>query len=182
MARTKQLARKYTGGDAPQYAKKAKEAREAINYTWIYIMVRFIDIRCRMKMNVEGHFDAETMLDLCREPDDIYQVFGLENETNARLHVVTGVQARRYQDDTLDAYLLVGFRVREGQDDKIEANEVMVQNINKHFIYECVSSPLKPEHITIIYDDDHECVELCESIIKDMEDTDYNGFIDDVAY
>ena len=180
MAQQKQLARKSTGGYAPVYAKRLKVAREALNNTWVYVMVRFLDIRGRMKMNVEGHLDAQTILNLCTSPNDIYKVFGLENETNARLHVVVGVQARRYEGDRLDAYILVGFRTRGIRE--INADDDLVQDINKHFIYAGVSSRLEPEHITIIYDDDYERVEFCEDIIKEMEETDYIGFIDDVVY
>lgn len=182
MARNKQLARKFTGGYAPEYNEKVKQARLAINYTWLYVMVRFIDVRNRIKMDINGHLDAATIIDLCKPPNDIYKVFGLENETDARLHAIAGIQARRYEDDRLDAYILVGFRVRQGQDIEIVANDTMVQNINNHFIFEGATSCLEPEHITIIYDDNYEAVELCTNIIIDMEDRKNIGFISDVAY
>ena len=182
MAHTKHLARKDTGGCAPEYRKKLKEAREALNCTWVYVMVRFLDIRGRMKVRDGSYLTAYDIIDMCRCPDKVYNVFGAENETNANLHVVVGVQTRRYEHDRLDAYILVGLRVREGQDTKISASDVMVQNLNNHFIHEGCTTKLEPEHITVIYDDNYEFVELCESIIKDMEDKEYIGFIDDIAY
>jgi hypothetical protein len=182
MAHKKQFSRKSTGGYAPEYVKKLKAAREVVKYTWVYVMVRFLDIRCRMKVNYESYLSADDILDQCKSPNEIYRVFGVENETNANLHVVVGLQARRYQHDRLDAYILVGLRVREGQDTLIYANNVMVQNLNNHFIHEGCTTTLEPEHINIIYDDNYEFVELCESIIKDMEDNECIGYTDDIVY
>lgn len=166
-----------TWGHAPKYAKLVKEARERqdVQYTWMYVMVRFVDIRGKMKTDMAGNLNAQTIINLCNTPNAVNDTFGIELEPNTNLHVLVGVQARRYQTDKLDAYLLVGFMA---EDDYLDTNEVM-ETVKDRFIK--ANTPFNlDEHIMVIYDDEEKTVRLSESVIKDMEETIEVGSIDDI--
>lgn len=181
MARTRNTARISTGGRAPKYAKRVREAREQeyedLPYTWVYILVRFIDIRGRMKTDLAGNLRANTVIELCDTPDALSDTFGIDVEPHTNIHVLVGVQARRYHCDRLDAYLLVGFRM----EDTFIYTDEMVDMIKDRFIRENVPFDLG-EHINIMYDNNEDTVRVCQSIIKDMEDTAEIGSIDNVIF
>lgn len=151
-----------------------KEAREEalkqmiseFEFTWMYVMVRLIDIDGKVEPDDNGDITAQCIMNKLDEMHDVYTLFNTNNTSQAGNHIVVGVENRAKLDDRIDAYILVGMRVVEGTD--LSYHNDVSDWFDDILCVEDMSFDITDEHYHVIEDDAKQVVWL-ESLINDME-------------
>lgn len=167
MKRSKQTARRsVSNADNESLFHKMTKRNKLLKqhqWTFVYIMVRLIDVRDKIDLQ---HITADNILDKLYI-EDVYNLLGINNEINADAHIVVGVEARRYNCDRLDAYVLVGLKVME-ETNLDYSNEVPL-SIDAVLCKEGRTLNVSMEKYHVMYADENQA-KWCIEIIKDMED------------
>lgn len=183
------MARKCTGGGQsnykPQLMQAAKRARRTVEETtWVFYMVRLIDVAD--KMDINGGITASGVMDLFEEVDDIYELFGLDHEEDQpEPYIGVGVQKREL-DTHVDVYVLVGLRVSIGTN--VAVNE-RLQNQWDYWFCVHPSDDDEPEQtlgldedtVHIVQEDTVQVAWL-HKIVQDMEDATHQRSVLDVFH
>ena len=179
MARQRQTARKSISGctiaGAMARAARLRELRiqqmlEQYDWKWCYCMLRLIGIRD--KIDVDGIITADKILTKLVDMRDVYELFNQHNETEAENHIIVGVQSRRYSDDRLDAYIMIGMRIKDEED--IFYDDSIATSVNDALCKMDHEINIVEEHFHYIENDEDTFKQL-SSIIKEMEDIDEAG-------
>lgn len=179
MARKKQMARKSIGGStiagALARAARLRELRiqqmlDEYDWKWCYCMVRLIGIRD--KIDIDGIITADKIMNKLSDMRDVYELFNQYNETEAENHIIVGVQSRRYNDDRMDAYIMIGMRIRDDED--IFYDESIATSVNDALCKMGKDIYIAEEHYCYI-ENDIDTFKQLSSITKEMEDIEEVG-------
>ena len=177
MKKTGQTARKSVGGASTKWNEKVKRARAAEIFTWVFYMVRLIDVGD--KLNVDGEVTADKLMLVFARMHDVYDLFGLDDEPGQNPYVGIGVEKRQSLNNRVDVYVMVGFKVRGGTD--VSLNNYWQDQWDIWFCKEGENETLglNEENVHIVQGDTEQ-IQWLERIIKDMEDTNIDGDIFDI--
>jgi hypothetical protein len=177
MARIKQIPKKNVGFNEAVEKERVQKMLNEHKWKWTYCMLRLIDIR--NVIDTHGYVTADKSLSRIYNVYDVYEIFDLQNEIGAKSHILVGVQSRRYENDRLDAYILIGLQVREDVDmsycSDISTNfcDVLCKNDN--------DIDIRHRHYHLV--DGDECqLDYFIDIIHDMEDVAEEGKKRDVVF
>ena len=175
MPRTKASARKCVGPSS-SLVQAMKRARQEVKYTWVFYMVRLIDVED--KLDVDGAVTADKIMDIFDEMEGaIYTLFGLEQEQDHEPYIAVGKERRTMRQDRVDVYILVGLKVREGTD--VDLFYDISETWCDWFCRAGESIELDEDNTYVVQDDVSQ-VEWLERIVADMEDTSFKNDIHDV--
>jgi hypothetical protein len=172
MKRSKQTARRSVSNadNESLFHKLTKRNKLLKQHQWkfAYVMIRLIDIRDKLDVQ---HITADNILDKLYI-GDIYNLFGQANDINADSHIVVGVEARRYNCDRLDAYVLVGLKVME--ETNLNYTSDVALSIDAALCKEGCTLNVCEDSYYVMYADETQA-KWCMNIIKDMEDKAEDG-------
>ncbi len=177
MARIKQVAKKDDEVDKAVEEERVQKLLNEHKWKWSYCMLRLIDIR--NVIDTRGYVTADKILNKLTNLYDIYDILDLQNDIGAKSHLLVGVQSRRYENDRLDAYILIGLRVREDVDMSYYSDisstfcDVLCKNDN--------DIDIRHRHYLVIEGDEGQ-LDYLTDIINDMEDVAEEGERRDVVF
>jgi hypothetical protein len=177
MARIKQVAKKNDEVDKAAEEERVQKLLNEHTWKWSYCMLRLIDIR--NVIDTRGYVTADKILNKLTNLYDIYDIFDLQNDIGAKSHLLVGVQSRRYENDRLDAYILIGLRVKEDVDMSYYSDisstfcDVLCKNEN--------DIDIRHRHYHVIEGDEGH-LDYLTDIINDMEDVAEEGERRDVVF
>jgi hypothetical protein len=142
--------------------------------TWVFYMLRLIDIADTL--DVEGAITSNKIITKILEMEGIYDTFGLYEEPEHNPYIAVGVEKRECDDNHLDAYILVGLRVRVDAEVQVGLTDEMKDELDYWLCKENVSLALDANNFHVVQNDAAQ-VQWLVSIVLDMEDGSRHGDI-----